>query len=136
MRTDVDSFWFFALASKCRAFTQENIAWSLLIMGFAWIATTLIYWAYPGGPAWGKYRLKNTSFTTSKPIPGPRGLPLIGSMGLMTSLAHHKIAAAADACNARRLMAFSLGDTRVIVTCNPDVAKGNIEQFGVCGSSG
>ncbi|KAJ6400771.1 hypothetical protein OIU84_016243 [Salix udensis] len=44
-------------------------------------------------------------------------------MELMTSLAHHKIAAAADAWKARRLMAFSLGDTRVIVTCNPDVAK-------------
>jgi cytochrome P450 len=123
MRTDIDNFWIFALASKCRVFTQENIAWSLLIMGLAWIATTLIYWAYPGGPAWGKYKLKNTSFTISKPIPGPRGLPLIGGMRLMTSLAHHKIAAAADACKARRLMAFSLGDTRVIVTCNPDVAK-------------
>nr|TKS17246.1 cytochrome P450 78A3p family protein [Populus alba] len=123
MRTDIDSFWIFALASKCRVFTQENIAWPLLIMGLAWIATTLIYWAYPGGPAWGKYKLKNTSFTISKPIPGPRGLPLIGAMRLMTSLAHHKIAAAAAACKARRLMAFSLGDTRVIVTCNPDVAK-------------
>lgn len=123
MRTDIDNFWIFALFSKCRVFTQENIAWSLLIMGLAWIATTLIYWAYPGGPAWGKYKLKNTSFTISKPIPGPRGLPLIGGMRLMTSLAHHKIAAAADACKARRLMAFSLGDTRVIVTCNPDVAK-------------
>ncbi|KAJ6320159.1 hypothetical protein OIU78_015531 [Salix suchowensis] len=117
MRTDIESFWIFALASKCRAFTQENIAWSLLIIGLAWIVITLIYWAYPGGPAWGKYKLKNTPLTISNPIPGPRGLPLAGSMELMTSLAHHKIAAAADAWKARRLMAFSLGDTRVIVTC-------------------
>nr|TKS14381.1 cytochrome P450 78A3p family protein [Populus alba] len=123
MRTDIESFWIFALASKCRAFTQENIAWSLLIIGLAWIVVTLIYWAYPGGPAWGKYKLKNTSFTISNAIPGSRGLPVTGSMKLMTSLAHHKIAAAAAACKARRLMAFSLGDTRVIVTCNPDVAK-------------
>uniref|UniRef100_A0A6N2MX32 Uncharacterized protein n=1 Tax=Salix viminalis TaxID=40686 RepID=A0A6N2MX32_SALVM len=125
MRTDIDSFWIFALASKCRAFTRENIAWSLLIIGLAWIVITLIYWAYPGGPAWGKYKLKNSTplITISNPIPGPRGLPLAGSMELMTSLAHHKIAAAADAWKARRLMAFSLGDTRVIVTCNPDVAK-------------
>ncbi|KAL9385263.1 hypothetical protein Peur_022273 [Populus x canadensis] len=123
MRTDIDNFSIFALASKCRAFTQENIAWSLFIIGLAWIVVTLIYWAYPGGPAWGKYKLKNTSFTISNPIPGPRGFPITGSMKLMTSLAHHKIAAAADACKARRLMAFSLGDTRVIVTCNPDVAK-------------
>ena len=41
----------------------------------------------------------------------------------MASLAHHRIAAAAEACGAKRLMAFSLGETRVIVTCNPDVAK-------------
>ncbi|KAK9279497.1 hypothetical protein L1049_013176 [Liquidambar formosana] len=59
----------------------------------------------------------------TKPIPGPRGLPLVGSMTLMANLAHHKIAAMADLCKAKRLMAFSLGDTKVIVTCNPDVAK-------------
>ncbi|XP_019080978.1 cytochrome P450 78A3 isoform X3 [Vitis vinifera] len=58
-----------------------------------------------------------------KPIPGPRGFPVVGSMKLMASLAHHRIAAAAEACGAKRLMAFSLGETRVIVTCNPDVAK-------------
>ena len=30
---------------------------------------------------------------------------------------------AAASTNAKRLMAFSLGQTRAIVTCNPDVAK-------------
>ncbi|KAL5792175.1 hypothetical protein ACOSP7_000769 [Xanthoceras sorbifolium] len=84
----------------------------------------LLYWAHPGGPAWGKFRFKRgSSSVPANPIPGPRGLPLIGSMNLMVSLAHQKIAAAAETCNAKRLMAFSLGDTRVIVTCNPDVAK-------------
>lgn len=38
-------------------------------------------------------------------------------------LAHRCIAATAEKFGAKRLMAFSLGDTRVIVTCNPDVAK-------------
>ncbi|KAE8703636.1 Cytochrome P450 78A9 [Hibiscus syriacus] len=42
---------------------------------------------------------------------------------MSSSLAHHKIAAAAETCKAKRLMAFSLGDTRVIVTCNHDVAR-------------
>lgn len=41
----------------------------------------------------------------------------------MASLAHRRIAAAAEAFGARRLMAFSLGETRVIVTCHPDLAK-------------
>lgn len=57
------------------------------------------------------------------PIPGPRGVPVVGSMYLMSGLAHHWLADAAEKCNAKRLMAFSLGETRVIVACNPDVAK-------------
>ncbi|OMP08643.1 Cytochrome P450 [Corchorus olitorius] len=126
MRSDIESVWVFALASKCRAFSQENIACSVLIIALAWFLMTLLYWAHPGGPAWGKYRLKKGSFlcVSKKQIPGPRGLPLLGSMNLMaSSLAHHRIAAAAETCRAKRLMAFSLGDTRVIVTCNPDVAR-------------
>ncbi|KMT20247.1 hypothetical protein BVRB_1g002510 [Beta vulgaris subsp. vulgaris] len=84
---------------------------------------SLIYWANPGGPAWGKYRLTHIFHWTKKPIPGPRGWPVIGSMGLMIGLAHRKITAKAQTFNANRLMAFSLGDTRVIVTCHHDVAK-------------
>ncbi|XVF80287.1 hypothetical protein PTKIN_Ptkin15bG0058600 [Pterospermum kingtungense] len=127
MRSDLECVWVFAFASKCRLFSsQENIVWSILILALAWIVMTLIYWAHPGGPAWGKYRVKNYSplSVAKKRIPGPRGFPLIGSMKLMaSSLAHHRIAAAAETCKAKRLMAFSLGDTRVIVTCNPDVAR-------------
>ncbi|KAJ8900596.1 hypothetical protein K2173_025373 [Erythroxylum novogranatense] len=129
MRTDIDNLWVFALVSKCTAFTQGSIAWSVLIISLAWLAITLVCWAHPGGPAWGKYYLRklysssSSKLTAARTIPGPRGLPLIGSMKLMMSLAHHRIAAAAVTCKARRLMAFSLGDTRVIVTCNPDVAK-------------
>ncbi|KAL3517325.1 hypothetical protein ACH5RR_024227 [Cinchona calisaya] len=78
-----------------------------------------------GGPAWGsqKWSKYASSLWKKAAIPGPRGLPFIGSMDLMVGLAHHKIAAMAVACQAKRLMALSLGETRVIVTCNPDVAK-------------
>lgn len=123
MRTDIDTLWVFALASKCRAFSQENIAWSLVIVALASLAIAILHWAHPGGPAWGKYKLRKGCPTGARLIPGPMGLPLIGSMNLMASLAHHRIAASAQACKAKRLMAFSLGETRVIVTCNPDVAK-------------
>ncbi|KAE8700974.1 Cytochrome P450 78A3 [Hibiscus syriacus] len=102
------------------------MAWSILIIALGWLVMALVYWFHPGGPAWGKYRFKKcaTLSVSNKPIPGPRGLPLIGSMNLMaSSLADHKIEAAAETCKAKRLMAFSLGDTRVIVTCNPDVAR-------------
>ncbi|BAT98144.1 cytochrome P450 78A3-like [Vigna umbellata] len=134
MTTHIDNLWVLALASKC---TQENIAWSLLIMVCLWLTMTFFYWSHPGGPAWGKYysfhywkkptstssNNLNLSSDTDKIIPGPKGYPIIGSINLMISLAHHRIFAAAKACNAIRLMAFSLGDTRAIVTCHPDVAK-------------
>ncbi|KAF5464512.1 hypothetical protein F2P56_014585 [Juglans regia] len=128
MKTEVESLWLFALiTSKCQALTQASIAWQILVMCMlTWLAMTLIFWAHPGGPAWGSYVWRNgkSESAVKKPIiPGPRGLPLVGSMSLMASLAHHRIAAAAEACGAKRLMAFSLGNTRVIVTCNPDVAR-------------
>ncbi|XP_061370370.1 cytochrome P450 78A3-like isoform X2 [Gastrolobium bilobum] len=122
MNTHIDNLCVFALASKC---TQENIAWSIFVMASLWLTMTFFHWSHPGGPAWGKYYYYSTwrKTTTNKMIPGPKGYPFIGSMNLMTSLAHHRIAAAAKACRATRLMAFSLGETRAIVTCNPDVAK-------------
>jgi uncharacterized protein (DUF302 family) len=43
-------------------------------------------------------------------------------MNLMVNLAYHKLAATAEWFGAKRL-AFNLNETRVIVTCNPDVAK-------------
>lgn len=47
----------------------------------------------------------------------------MGSMSLMTGLAHHKLATMAKACGATRLMALSLGETRVIIASNPCVTK-------------
>ncbi|KAJ1414740.1 Cytochrome P450 [Sesbania bispinosa] len=118
MTTHIDhSLWIIALVSKC---AQQNLAWSLFIMASLWLTMTFFYWSHPGGPAWGKYY--STKRTPSL-LPGPKGWPLIGSITLMTSLAHHRIAAAATACTAKRLMAFSLADTRAIVTCHPHVAK-------------
>ncbi|GAB4844634.1 hypothetical protein Ancab_038036 [Ancistrocladus abbreviatus] len=118
---DIHLLWPFALASKCNSFSLAYVALSLSVIAFLWLAISLLYWAHPGGPAWGKYNW--TRWSKSKSIPGPRGLPVFGSMNLMTKLAHHKIAAMANHCGAQRLMAFSLGESRVIVTCNPDVAK-------------
>ncbi|XP_061979928.1 cytochrome P450 78A3-like [Populus nigra] len=123
METQIDSFWVLALVSKCKAFSSLDPIFLLLSLFLAWLAIALCYWVYPGGPAWGKYWLKRATCSKAKMIPGPRGFPVIGSMNLMVNLAHHKLAAAAKTLKAKRLMAFSMGETRVIITCNPDVAK-------------
>ncbi|KAI3800605.1 hypothetical protein L1987_28698 [Smallanthus sonchifolius] len=113
MTTHIDALWLFALASKSKC-TSINFFLFSVIFALVCFINCFFQWARPGGPAWSK--LKST-------IPGPRGYPFIGSMHLMSGLAHRKLAAAATCFRARRLMAFSLGETRVIVTCNPEVAK-------------
>ncbi|XVF12873.1 hypothetical protein REPUB_Repub08aG0157400 [Reevesia pubescens] len=125
METNSDCFWFLLLASKCKTFSSQNSILLLFFLCMAWLAIALCFWLSPGGPAWGKYYWLRKRATTkaNKIIPGPRGFPVLGSMNLMVNLAHHKLSAAAKSFGAKRLMAFSLGDTRVIITCNPDVAK-------------
>lgn len=129
MRTDIESLWIFALASKCKSFTSIDSICFILFILLLWLVMNIIYWSHPGGPAWGKYKWRKNSCLTSfnnnnnNNISGPRGFPVIGSMNLMSGLAHRKIAAMAESCGAKRLMSLSLGETRVIVTCNPDVAK-------------
>lgn len=123
METQIDSFWVLGLVAKCKAFSFPNILLTLFFICMAWLSMTLLYWSHPGGQAWGKYNWWRSTRISKKPIPGPRGFPVIGSMNLMLDLAHHKLAKTATLFDAKRLMAFSLGETRVIITCNPDVAK-------------
>ncbi|XP_047335174.1 cytochrome P450 78A6-like [Impatiens glandulifera] len=123
--TEVDSLWLFGLFSKSKEFHSfHSQASSFLFLTISLcLSMSFLYWLFPGGPAWGNHYLRMVFFGSYKPIPGPKGLPFIGSMSLMSGLAHHRIRDAAIRFGAERLMAFSLGETRVIVTCNPDVAK-------------
>ncbi|KAK9713601.1 hypothetical protein RND81_06G038500 [Saponaria officinalis] len=124
MSTNIDKLWIFALFSKCNNnISTFNVVCSFLAISLIWFFMAILHWAHPGGPSWGKYRMTHMSNWAGNPIPGPRGWPIIGSMGLMMGLAHRKIASKAQSHEAKRLMAFSLGDTRVIVTCNHVVAK-------------
>ncbi|KAL0538202.1 hypothetical protein IC582_027205 [Cucumis melo] len=119
LNSQIESLWIFALASKCSSLTKHNFLFSSLLLLLISFLLSIFYWAHPGGPAWGRRRSRRSTAV----IPGPRGFPVIGSMNLMTGLAHQKIASVAKSLQATRLMAFSLANTRVIVTCHPDIAK-------------
>ncbi|XP_006360643.1 cytochrome P450 78A3-like [Solanum tuberosum] len=123
MTTNTENLWVFAFATKCNFFNPINSMLFALILSFVWFIINMIYWTHPGGPAWGKYNKLTKYLLVKNPIPGPKGFPFIGSMYMMTGLAHQKIANMAEFFKAKRLMSFSLGETRFIVTCNHVVAK-------------
>lgn len=128
MGSSIESGWVLSLslATKCGELTVDTSCLLSLgiVMLLACLATAFLHWRCPGGPAWGKYRWSPKRLGTAETaIPGPRGLPFVGSLGIMSGLAHRKLAAAAEASGAVRLMALSLGDTRAVVTSDPDVAR-------------
>ncbi|XP_062194563.1 cytochrome P450 78A9-like [Phragmites australis] len=115
---------YLSLAAKCGGGQPHRLAGFLVVCSVAGLVTCLLHWCFPGGPAWGKWWWTRRALRLGgKAVPGPRGLPVIGSMWLMTGLAHRNLAAAAESLRARRLMAFSLGETRVVVAAHPDVAR-------------
>ncbi|XP_057805856.1 cytochrome P450 78A9-like [Salvia miltiorrhiza] len=122
MKPHVDNLWLIALSSKCKWISPSNAIILAFVFFLSWLILNLIFWAHPGGPAWGRLRWTRLS-PRARVIPGPRGVPVVGSMGLMAGLAHRRLASAAESCGAKRLMAFSLGQTRAVVTCDPDVAR-------------
>ncbi|XP_051188983.1 cytochrome P450 78A9 [Lolium perenne] len=124
---DCGASWllYLSLAAKCGGDNPLRLAGLLAVCAAACVLTCLMHWCVPGGPAWGRWWwTRRPGLPKAAAVPaGPRGLPVIGSMWLMTGLAHRKLAAAADRLGARRLMAFSLGETRMVVAAHPDVAR-------------
>ncbi|KAI5065634.1 hypothetical protein GOP47_0020329 [Adiantum capillus-veneris] len=121
LRSEKAPWWSVSLPFMASLPSLSSLQLSLLISGavMLWACTVMLHWATPGGTAWGRAQtngLRNY-------IPGPRGWPVIGSLLEMGDQAHVRLAKLATSCSARSLMAFSLGDTRVILTCVPDVAK-------------
>ncbi|KAG6528449.1 cytochrome P450 78A11-like [Zingiber officinale] len=74
-----------------------------------------------GGPAWTHGRAHRGPV----PIPGPRGLPVLGSLlALAGPLPHRTLAALARSISrAKSLMAFSIGSTPAVVSSNPAIAR-------------
>ena len=82
----------------------------------------LSYILSPGGAAWKNNRTRLGPVS----IPGPRGLPFLGSLLSLSqgSLAHRTLHSLASSHPSRRLlMAFSLGRTPAVVSSDPQIAK-------------
>ncbi|XP_058084400.1 cytochrome P450 78A7 [Magnolia sinica] len=114
------SWWVFTLPafigtkSLCDGFV-------LLSVIITFLSLALITWAFAvGGIAWKNGRNQRGRVS----IPGPRGLPIIGSLfDLSRGLAHRTLASMATSRAATQLMAFSLGSTPVVVASDPQTAK-------------
>src|SRR4051812_12062387 len=83
-------------------------------IGLLLIVISLLLLA-PGGLAWAIYK-KSAGHKT---IPGPPGIVF----ALSGSSAHKALANLASSLNASRLMAFSVGLTRFIISSHPNTAK-------------
>ncbi|PSR96595.1 Cytochrome P450 78A5 like [Actinidia chinensis var. chinensis] len=75
----------------------------------------------PGGLAWA---FSKAQAQPKSSIPGPSGLPLLGLAFAFTgSLTHRVLAKLAESFKAVRLMAFSVGLTRFVISTHPESAK-------------
>ena len=104
----------------CYVVTTHKTPWPFTILLFAFLSVSpffLNYWLVPGGFAWRNHHVY------SPQLRGPVGWPLLGTLPLMGSLAHRKLANIAASLGATRLMTFSLGTTRVIISSHPDTAR-------------
>ncbi|XVE85728.1 hypothetical protein DITRI_Ditri17bG0114200 [Diplodiscus trichospermus] len=91
----------------------EAFLWGIVLVGI------IAFWLSPGGLAWSRFRSK-ASFA----IPGPVGFPLLGLLTVFTgSTPHRALAKLAQTLNAVKLMAFSVGFTRFIISSDPETAR-------------
>ncbi|MCO5584517.1 hypothetical protein L7F22_038445 [Adiantum nelumboides] len=112
----------YSSSSSSKLVTAALLAFGVLLI---WVFVALVSWLHAGGPAWGAASLRSISLLPA--IPGPRGLPLVGSLlafaGQKGHLAHRRLAELASLHKARPLMALSLGSTRVVVASLPSAAR-------------
>ncbi|XXG49882.1 hypothetical protein AAC387_Pa02g3934 [Persea americana] len=101
----------------CLCATNQT-SWPLVLLLFCFfilLPSMLSSWLVSGGFAW-----RNTH---PRAIRGPVGWPLLGSIPIMGPLAHRKLAEISASLDTKRLMALSLGSTRLIISSDPETAK-------------
>ncbi|WOL11535.1 hypothetical protein Cni_G20298 [Canna indica] len=121
--TTTDSnWWVFTLPAFLGADTLHCDPPLLVLSLFiAFVSLGLFSWTMsPGGVAWSHGRSRRGHI----PIPGPRGLPVFGSLfTLARPLPHRALAALSAASCAKSLMAFSIGSTPAVVSSDTAIAR-------------
>ncbi|KAJ4807437.1 Cytochrome P450 78A11 [Rhynchospora pubera] len=114
------SWWVFTLSAFLGSEVLADHSLLVVSLFIASISAVLIAWALSsGGPAWAN----GHSHRGATQIPGPRGIPLFGSIfSLARGLPHCTLAKLSKSNRATQLMAFSIGSTPV-VSSEPGVAK-------------
>ncbi|KAL2467967.1 Cytochrome [Forsythia ovata] len=114
-------WWVFTVPAIMEFSNLHGSGFVLLCTFIAFLTFGLMGWAFStGGPAWKNGRNKMGRV----PIPGPRGLPIFGSLfSLSHGLAHRTLARMASTHAATQLMAFSLGSTAAVVASEPHIAR-------------
>ncbi|PPS13680.1 hypothetical protein GOBAR_AA06883 [Gossypium barbadense] len=91
----------------------EAFVWAVLLVGI------VALWLSPRGSAWAGYRSK-----ASVAIPGPLGSPLLGLLTVFTGATPHRaLAKLAKTIKTVKLMAFSVGFARFIVSNDLEIAR-------------
>ncbi|MQL71744.1 hypothetical protein Taro_004083 [Colocasia esculenta] len=93
--------------------------WPLLAVLSSLLPLLLNTWRVPGGFAWRGGARSNQPAA----VPGPSSWPLLGCIPVMGPVAHRRLADLAASYGASRLMAISLGATRVVISSHPDTAR-------------
>ncbi|KAL5555850.1 hypothetical protein UlMin_038086 [Ulmus minor] len=114
------SWWVFTLPAFLGSGNLLDV-YVLFSLCVAFVSVGILTWAFAtGGIAWKNGRNRKGLVS----IPGPRGLPVFGSLfTLSRGLAHRSLASIAWTRNIKQLMALSLGDTPVVVASDPQIAK-------------
>ena len=120
LATKDTSWWVYTLP----AFLGSEIlidGYVLFSLVMAFVTLGILTWAFAvGGVAWKNGRNRRGH----RLIPGPRGLPVFGSLlTLCRGLAHRTLASMACSRDNTQLMAFSLGSTPVVVASDPHTAR-------------
>ncbi|XP_068657382.1 cytochrome P450 78A5-like [Aristolochia californica] len=116
MSSELDSTLFFFLFPK---FTSSSVQQLEALAVATLLVALCAFWLFPGGLAWA---LSKSHARAA--IPGPSGLPLLGLLFAFTgSTAHRALAKLSRAAGATRLMAFSVGFTRFVISSHPETAK-------------